>query len=426
MSAPDDGREIRSPSRQSQLALDATAFCLADVMDGLGPFLVIYLTSQRHWTSGQAGAALSAMLLGTVLSQTLVGAWIDRTRHKRLAISLGSLGVALSCLLLYLVPERSAIYAVQFLTGVAVTIFPTALAAISLGMAGRAGLPARAGRNEACFHAGNVAAAGLAGALNWSLGNAGAFLAGGLTALGSALAVLGIREADIDHALARGADAPEGTCYILPIRQLLADRRVSGFMAATVLFHFANAAMLPLVGQKVAAQMPERSAVVMAACIIVAQLTMVPVALAACRGCARGRKPIMLIAFAVLPVRGLLYTITANPAWLIANQILDGVGAGIFGVASVLIMADLTQGTGRFNFAQGLSWTGISLGAALSNALTGLIVDATGFDAGFGFLSLIAVCALLLFAGVVPETAPHAAIWGSSAVPAVETPHPVD
>ncbi len=59
-----------------------------------------------------------------------------------------------------------------------------------------------------------------------------------------------------------------------------------------------------------------------------------------------GRKPLLLIAFGVLPVRAVLYTLTANTVALVAIQILDGVGAGIFGVVSVLVIADLTQGYG--------------------------------------------------------------------------------
>jgi MFS family permease len=113
---------------------------------------------------------------------------------------------------------------------------------------------------------------------------------------------------------------------------------------------------------------------------------------------------VFLAGFAVLPIRGLLYTLTDSPAWLISNQILDGIGAGIFGVAALLVMADLTRGTGRFNFAQGIVATAIGLGAAASNFLTGLIVDRAGYNSGFVFLSSIAVVALALFALTVPET----------------------
>ncbi|MFO0957110.1 MAG: hypothetical protein U0800_06535 [Isosphaeraceae bacterium] len=84
-----------------------------------------------------------------------------------------------------------------------------------------------------------------------------------------------------------------------------------------------------------------------------------------------------------MPIRGLLYTLTANPFLLVGIQLLDGIGAGIFGVVSVLVVADLTRGTGRFNLTQGAMATATGIGAALSNLLTGYIVKRAGFDAGF-------------------------------------------
>ena len=108
--------------------------------------------------------------------------------------------------------------------------------------------------------------------------------------------------------------------------------------------------MLPLVGQKSGDGLKGGAVVLMSACIIAAQMVMVPVALAASRLAASwGRKPVFLIGFAVLPARGLLYCLSVNPIYLVAVQLLDGIGAGIFGVVSVLVVADLTKGTGRFN-----------------------------------------------------------------------------
>ncbi|HEY1066317.1 MAG TPA: MFS transporter, partial [Pirellulales bacterium] len=392
------GDRERRPSL-SERALDATAFFLADVADGLGPFLVIFLTSQQGWSSGEAGTAMSLMLAGTVISQTFVGAWIDRTHHKRRAIAAAATIVGLACLSMYAFPFTGVIYALQFLMGVAVTVFPPAIASISLGLVGRERLAARAGRNEACFHAGNVAAAALAAGAGWMFGSAGIFIGAAVMAFASAAAVLCIREADVDHDLARGADCQlrepgvagsgEDRC-VAPVGSLLRDRRLLAFIAAAVLFHFANAAMLPLVGQKLAASQPEEwASALMAGCIITAQITMVPVALLASRYAPYGRRAVFLIAFAVLPLRGFLYTLTTDATALLAIQTLDGIAAGIYGVVALLMTADLTRGTGRFNLVQGMAATAVGVGAALSNLLTGLVVDAAGFDAGFFFLSTV-------------------------------------
>lgn len=91
------------------------------------------------------------------------------------------------------------------------------------------------------------------------------------------------------------------------------------------------------------------------ACVVTTQFTIALIAGQAGRLAGSwGRKPMLLIGFGVLPVRALLYTLTDKPAMLIAIQLLDGIGAGIFGVLSVLVIADLTRGTGRFNVSQGV------------------------------------------------------------------------
>jgi hypothetical protein len=88
----------------------------------------------------------------------------------------------------------------------------------------------------------------------------------------------------------------------------------------------------------------------------------------------------------------------------VAIQLLDGIGAGIFGVISVLVIADLTKGTGRFNLTQGLLATATGLGAASSNVLSGYVVKAAGFDAGFLSLSALAAFGAVFFWRMMPET----------------------
>jgi MFS family permease len=117
-----------------------------------------------------------------------------------------------------------------------------------------------------------------------------------------------------------------------------------------------------------------------------------------------GRKTIFLVALAVLPVRGLLFSFTANPFGVVAIQLLDGVAAGIFGVIAIIIAADVTRGTGRFNLAQGLVALSVGVGAGLSNLVSGYIVQWFGYPAGFLSLALIAVAALIFFAMFMPET----------------------
>jgi MFS family permease len=117
-----------------------------------------------------------------------------------------------------------------------------------------------------------------------------------------------------------------------------------------------------------------------------------------------GRKPILLVGFAVLPIRAALYTLSDNSAWLIGVQLLDGVGAGIFGAITPLVIADLMRGTGRFNVAQGAVATVQGIGAASSGLVAGVIVDHFGYDAAFLSAASTASIAFITLLVAMKET----------------------
>jgi MFS family permease len=117
-----------------------------------------------------------------------------------------------------------------------------------------------------------------------------------------------------------------------------------------------------------------------------------------------GRKKIMLIAFLLLPVRAILFAFIDNPYILTAIQILDGIGAGIFGVVSIIMIADLSKGTGRFNLLQGCVYSAIGLAASVSSIIGGIVVKAAGYTVGFISLAGIAILGLIFFFLMVPET----------------------
>jgi MFS family permease len=113
-----------------------------------------------------------------------------------------------------------------------------------------------------------------------------------------------------------------------------------------------------------------------------------------------------LFGFGVLPVRAVLYTVLSAIPALLAVQVLDGIANSIFGVASILVIADRTSGTGRFNVAQGALATAVGIGAALSNAFGGTLMGKFGYRTSFLALGAIACLALLTLFLAVPETLP--------------------
>ena len=388
--------------------LDALNFFLADVRDGLGPYLAIYLLTEQKWNEASIGVVMSIAGLAGIAAQTPAGALIDVSRSKRGLIVAAAVAVTASCLMLPLVPQFWLLAATQASAGAAAAIFAPAIAAITLGIVGPKAFAERIGRNEAFNHAGNAVSALLAGGLAYFYGPVVVFWLLAAMALASIAATLLIPAASIDDRLARGltdSEEADGTRKPSGFRILLTCRPLLVFAAATVLFHFSNAAMLPLVGQKLALANPGLATTLMSACIVAAQIVMVPVAvIVGKKADAWGRKPILAVALAVLAFRGAMYPLSDHPAWLVGVQLLDGIGAGIFGALFPLVVADLTKGTGHFNVSQGAIATAAGMGGAFSTAAAGMIVIAAGYSAAFYFLAAVAGSALVLFYIWMPET----------------------
>ncbi len=411
--------EYGLPSRKSLRALDLLAFFLADVKGGVGPFLAIYLQATRHWNSASIGMALAATAVAGVIAETPAGALVDSLRPKRELVALAALLIAVGCLATVWFSGTAGVMAAQALVGLVGSVFQPALAGISLGLVGYKWLDRRIARNESISHAGNVVAALSAGLLGYLISQSWIFYTVAAVSVVSAVTAFAIRGDEIDYELARGGESdedanahpeaarnePHARSHVSRLNELLTDRRIVIFTASAVLFNFANAAMLPLVGERISVGRPQSSSLLMSACIMVAQFVMVPVAAAAGRLTEIwGRKPVLLIGFISLPIRGLLFTLSDQPSFVIAVQILDGVGAALFGVLSVLVVADLTRGTGHFNLAQGAIATATGVGASLSLFLAGLIVEWAGYQAALLSLAGVAMVALLIFWTLMPET----------------------
>jgi MFS family permease len=201
------------------------------------------------------------------------------------------------------------------------------------------------------------------------------------------------------------------TCAAEGYRVLFERRPLMIFAFCAFLFHFANAPLLPLVGQKLALQFPQEATAMMSFCMVAAQGVMLPIAIVVGRNADNwGRRPIFLLAFAVLPIRAALYTLSDNAFWLIGVQLLDGVGAGIYGALTPLIISDIMRGTGRFNLAQGAVATTMGIGASLSALAAGVRVDHFGYSVSFLALGAAAAVAFLVFFGFMPETRDEEAI----------------
>ena len=307
--------------------------------------------------------------------------------------------------LIALFPWFWPVMAAQILVGGTSSVFVPAICAMSLGIVGRAAFDTRQGRNQTFNSAGNVTAALSMGLLGYLVSNRSIFFFVVALAVPTIFVLLLIRPGEIDYEVARGANEGEKAGKAESVWVLFKDRPLVLFLVCAVMFHFANAAMLPLLGELLAKGQGRSSMLFMSACVVTTQFVITLIASWSGRKAGTwGRKPLLLIAFAVLPIRGVLYTLTANTVLLVAIQVMDGVGAGIFGVVSVLVIADLTRGTGRFNLTLGAISTAVGIGAALSQVIAGSIVHHAGYRAGFLFLAGVASAALAILYFFMPET----------------------
>lgn len=398
-----------APSRRSLRVLDALVFLAPDIQGGVGPFLVVFMAGTLAWDPQRIGTVMFVSALVGLVLQAPAGALIDSVRHKPRWIAGAIALIAASLVVMANWPGYGVILAGQSLIGAAGTLVAPAIAATSLGMVGRAGLDARIGRNAAITAAGTVLWALGTGWVGHAFGAHAMFFYAVAMALPTIAAALHVRHRDIDQQLARGADADPAPSLAPPAPGKRAarwhDHRLCVLLACAFLFHLANAAMLTLVAQKVGMQAGTPVALWLSGGVIATQLVTIPIGLAVGRWAPRlPRKPIFLAGFAVLPVRGLLYLLADSPAALLGLQLLDGIGAGIFGVMLTLMVSDLTRGSGHFNFALGLGATCVGLGAALSNLLAGAVAHAAGYGTAFSVLAGIAAAALALFAVAMPET----------------------
>jgi MFS family permease len=409
-------------SKKSSLrALRAVNFFIADVQNGMGPYMALFLQSSVGWGPAQIGSALAAGNIAQVLAQTPAGALIDNLRQKRALLIVGIALIMTGMLGTAFFTVRPVVMGGQALVGIAGAIFPPCLAAIALGLVQRKRFDQVQGTNQAFNAGGNMFAALALGAIGYYLSLHWMFFLVALLGVGAIISILGIKADDIDFNAARGggeskgapaSEAPaDGVWHTIKdvfasLGDLLKQPPVRVFLVAAVIFHFANAAMVPLVTQLLARGVGAKQAVLFTSGYMLAsQLVFMVVAAVSGKLAGKlGRKPLFLFGFAALAARGVLYTLSHHPAALIAVQCMDGLGAGIFGVVGVLIIADLTKGTGRFNAAQGAIATAQGIGAFLSNSVAGYLAKTHGDNFTFYVLASIAAVGLVFFWVFMPET----------------------
>ena len=391
--------------------LDLINFLLADVRGGIGPYVGIFLLGHAQWDQATIGLVLTVSGLVGISLHAPIGAFIDTTRYKRALLIGGVAALAAAAVAIVGSPTLPVVLAADIAMAVLGAVFAPTVAAITVGLVAAQQLAPRFARNAACDRAGNIVAAVLAGFAGWALSLEAVFYLVPVFALLTSAAVLSIPPTAIDHQRARGlvatsVDQPHAESW----RAMLRHRPLLVLAGSMALFHFANAPILLLLGLELEQQHPATVTLYMSTAIVAAQLISIPVALlVGARADRWGRKPLLLLGFAALPVRALLYALTNHPAWIVAGQLLDGVSLGTLDALLALILADIMRGTGRYNAARGMVGTVQGIGGSASNVVAGTLVVGAGYAVAFATLAAVAGAAFALVLLALPETRPRPA-----------------
>jgi MFS family permease len=394
-----------SPSRQSLRGLDWFIFFLADVQTGFGPFVAVYLTTQK-WTQVEIGFVLSIGGLIALIGQMPGGAIVDAARSERLVAGLAVAAIGVSALGYAAWPIFPVVVSAATLHALASCVLGPAIAAITLGLVGPHAMGERLGRNARFASLGNGVAAAVMGTVGYLVSSRAVFLVTFILAIPTLLALARIREHEIDAQRAHGAVAREvPDADATSVWKLLRRRPLLIFAASVLLLQLANAAMLPIMAGVVTTRSAQWAPALIAACIVVPQAIVALAAPSVGRKAELwGRRPLLLLGFAALAVRGVLFATVTDPYLLVAVQLFDGVTAAVFGVMIPLVVADVAFGSGHFSLAQGIVGTATGIGASLSTVLAGYAADRFGSSVAFLGLAAVAAAGLAMIWLVMPET----------------------
>lgn len=385
-------------SPRSLQALCLMSFFLADVRDGLGPFLGIFLTG-RHWSPDEIGFVMTCGGIAGLLATLPAGVIADATRHKRVIVLLGCLVITVATLLLWYSNQAWTVMFSQVVVGVAAAFIGPTVSGITLGLTGQQAFHRQMGRNEAWSHAGNTLAAVCAGFATWFWGLGTVFILMTAMAVCAATAALAIRSEDIDDDVARGLEERHQNPESMSLWQLARQPALFFTGLTLLLFHLANAALLPMLSMRAASMAGTvNPGLYAAATVVISQLVMVPVAIYV-SGCVEkyGYPRLIMAALLILPLRAAIASAFSAPLFVIPVQIFDGLAAGILGVAVPGYVVSLLRGSGHVNAGQSVVMLMQGIGAALSPAITGLIAARYSYGAAFATLGAIALLALLLW-----------------------------
>ena len=395
-------------SPASLRALSWLNFLNAMMMTAFGAFVAVNLSS-AGWTRTDVGIALSVTSIATLVAQVPGGTLVDITRDKRRIAAAAILIIAIAALLIGLWQQKAVVLVALALQGAASAVLTPAVTAISLALVPPVALSLRLGLNTRYASLGTACAAGAMGVFgSLASGRLSLFLAAlfGLFALAT---LRSVRGSDLElaakvHEHVAVAGAHTGA---MPARRtsIFIHPALIGLGICLLLFQLGNAGVLPLAVGTVVGRHPSQANLVVGAAVVVSQL--VAAGLAAPFGRLaqnRGRRLVLLLGLAALPLKAVLFAFDGNSALIVAYQSLDAISAASMGVVVPLLVADVTHRRGHFNLALGLVGFASGVGGAAGTTFAGALADRFSVAYAYGAIALIGLAATILARLLLRET----------------------
>lgn len=391
---------LRPPSFPGRAPYLWSNFLVGDVQTGIMPLLSVDLIGLRHWPSVEVGELLALGGFVALLFQPIAGILADSLPQKRELFFFLALCFAGGVLLMSDSPTADGAIEAQILLGIAQGGFMPVLGAIAMGLTGREGFPRAMSWAQGMGHGGSVFGAlsvAIIG-LHGSMSEVYLFYAG--SSLAAALLLFLVPGKAIDPVRAR--EAEERQSEIAP-RKIMTLPFVF-FLLMVLVFFTANTAMLPLAGLKLQGMLPTLSDPSRIGLLVAAtQLVMIPFSLwsSSFRAGFGVGGAFFLLPFAILSLRGVVLSSSGGAFGILFGQILDGALMGLLSVMLPVVVAEMVRGSGRFNFASGLTGAISALGGSASQVISGMLFDRIGVDRTLMVFAGIALCGSILSLGIL-------------------------
>ncbi len=391
-------------SRRSLRGLDWFVFFVADVQTGFGPFIAVYLTTQK-WTQVDIGFVLTVGGLISLFGQIPGGALLDAIKAPRRAAAVAIVIICISALLLALWPTYLGVMVSRILQAGASCVLGPAIAALSLGLVPRSKVGERFGRNASFAAIGTGVAAAVMGFCGYYISNQAVFFVTAALGVPALIALFQIKADEINVARSHGGERQKLPRLRDAIHYAATHPSIFIFAFCVFLFHLANAAVLPLVASSFTLRSSATATAFIAVAMVVPQLCVALMSPFVGRKTQSiGRRPLLLLGFGALIIRLTLTAIVVDPMSIVVIQVFDGISAAVLGVLVPLIIADLTRNTGQFNLAQGIVGCAMGLGASISTTMAGFLADRFSTYVAFIGLDMVAAIGLLTVWLAMPET----------------------